>query len=98
MRCHRDVGEKKYQASRIVSAGLNPLSVCCGRPSTGGCAVTDESASARCSEPHVFHVGIEIEAIARFLAEAAEAREVDPDQLPVALHDLARDEHGIDVL
>jgi hypothetical protein len=57
-----------------------------------------DDSRALCLEPHVFHVRIGIEAIARFLAEAGEAREVDPDQLPVALHDLARDKHGIDVL
>ena len=62
-----------------------------------GCTLTDDP-RVLCSEPHVFHVRIGIESIARFLAEAGEAREVDPDQLPVALHDLARDEHGIDVL
>src|ERR1700745_3242592 len=39
-----------------------------------GCALTDDP-RVLCSEPHVFHVRIGIEAIARFLAEAGEARE-----------------------
>src|SRR5439155_14256673 len=39
-----------------------------------------------------------VEAIARFVPQPGKAIEVDADQLAVALHHLARDQHGVHVL
>src|SRR5208337_5086333 len=54
--------------------------------------------SATLSDARVLDVGAGVEAIARFVPQSGKATEVDADQLTVALHHLARDQHGVHVL
>src|SRR5690349_2409584 len=50
------------------------------------------------SDPFVWDVGGLVVARLGLAAEPCEAVHVDADELAVALHDLARDQHGVDVL